>query len=454
MSGDNLMTLNVYVLDDDIETHVWNVVGQQSSAWLQGSITIQAAASSQDYVTTCTFDMGQYSDMASILCDSLQAYAEACRVEGVNIQWRNETFCPLSCLANSHYTDCASLCPNTCLHASTEGDCRSTEACTEGCVCDSGFVLSDRLCVPQQDCGCWDHGNIYHTLGESWLTDNCSTRCRCMGPEDMDCNLHSCMAEESCALQNGQYKCQPVGFSTCTISGDPHYQTFDGLPYNFMGNNTYVLVQTSGDNPNLIPISVRGKNANRHGLSDISYLDEVHVNVFGHEIRFTSRDDFEFDGVRMRPPMFPREGLSIQQSSHRIILQTDFGLTVIYDRREHAAILALFGPQMTHREKLELVAIQEVWYFALRNRSREPNNDGYDDHEHHYIPVQHEHLHYRYEVLKKIGEGGQGQVIGCLDHMRNTLVAVKILVSPLSPPLVGYGRLTDLALASTDLGTS
>ncbi|XP_078741205.1 dual specificity tyrosine-phosphorylation-regulated kinase 3-like [Lampetra fluviatilis] len=96
------------------------------------------------------------------------------------------------------------------------------------------------------------------------------------------------------------------------------------------------------------------------------------------------------------------------------------------------AILALFGPQMTHQEKLELVAIQEVWYFALRNRSRGPNNDGYDDHEHHYIPVQHEHLHYRYEVLKKIGYGGQGQVIRCLDHMRNTLVAVKILVSPLS----------------------
>ncbi|XP_061404133.1 dual specificity tyrosine-phosphorylation-regulated kinase 2-like [Lethenteron reissneri] len=96
------------------------------------------------------------------------------------------------------------------------------------------------------------------------------------------------------------------------------------------------------------------------------------------------------------------------------------------------AILALFGPQMTHRERLELAAIQEVWYFALRNRSRGPNNDGYDDHEHHYIPVQHEHLHYRYEVLKKIGYGGQGQVIRCLDHMRNTLVAVKILVSPLS----------------------
>ncbi|XP_061423310.1 uncharacterized protein LOC133351793 [Lethenteron reissneri] len=51
------------------------------------------------------------------------------------------------------------------------------------------------------------------------------------------------------------------------------------------------------------------------------------------------------------------------------------------------AILALFGPQMTHREKLELAAIQEVWYFALRNRSRGPNNDGYDDHEHHYILI-------------------------------------------------------------------
>ncbi|XP_061407638.1 uncharacterized protein LOC133342501 [Lethenteron reissneri] len=69
--------------------------------------------------------------------------------------------------------------------------------------------------------------------------------------------------------------------------------------------------------------------------------------------------------------------------------------------------------------------------YARRSHSRMPWSVG-DLAWLHCPQVQHEHLHYRYEVLKKIGEGGQGQVIWCLDHMRNTLVAVKILVSPLS----------------------
>ncbi|XP_061404148.1 dual specificity tyrosine-phosphorylation-regulated kinase 4-like [Lethenteron reissneri] len=117
-------------------------------------------------------------------------------------------------------------------------------------------------------------------------------------------------------------------------------------------------------------------------------------------------------------------------------------------------ILALFGPHLTNREKLELAAMQEVWYFALFNKSQGFNNDGYDDYERNYILFRHEHLRYRYEVLKKIGEGGQGQVIQCLDHKRNILVAIKILVSPSSSKQETYQKMElQIALELQDEGS-
>ncbi|XP_061404156.1 dual specificity tyrosine-phosphorylation-regulated kinase 2-like isoform X2 [Lethenteron reissneri] len=117
-------------------------------------------------------------------------------------------------------------------------------------------------------------------------------------------------------------------------------------------------------------------------------------------------------------------------------------------------IMALFGPHLTNREKLELAAMQEVWYFALFNKSQGFNNDGYDDYERNYILFRHEHLRYRYEVLKKIGEGGQGQVIQCLDHKRNILVAIKILVSPSSSKQETYQKMElQIALELQDEGS-
>ncbi|CAN0434434.1 unnamed protein product [Lampetra planeri] len=117
-------------------------------------------------------------------------------------------------------------------------------------------------------------------------------------------------------------------------------------------------------------------------------------------------------------------------------------------------ILGLFGPHLTNREKLELAAMQEVWYFALFNKSEGFNNDGYDDQERNYILFRHEHLRYRYEVLKKIGEGGQGQVIQCLDHKRNILVAIKILVSPSSSKQETYQKMElQIALELQDEGS-
>lgn len=43
------------------------------------------------------------------------------------------------------------------------------------------------------------------------------------------------------------------------------------------------------------------------------------------------------------------------------------------------------------------------------------------------ISQPNEHLHYRYEVIKKLGEGSFGVVLKCFDHKTKSYVGLKIL---------------------------
>lgn len=43
------------------------------------------------------------------------------------------------------------------------------------------------------------------------------------------------------------------------------------------------------------------------------------------------------------------------------------------------------------------------------------------------MQVLHDHIAYRYEVLEVIGKGSFGQVLKCLDHKTNEMVAIKII---------------------------
>lgn len=72
-------------------------------------------------------------------------------------------------------------------------------------------------------------------------------------------------------------------------------------------------------------------------------------------------------------------------------------------------------------------------YFCGHNAKKRPgavggqNNCGYDDESGCYIPVPHDHIAYRYEILKVIGKGSFGQVLKVYDHKTNQYVALKIV---------------------------
>ena len=45
------------------------------------------------FLGNCIYDMCEYDGMEAMLCDNVQAYAQACQSAGVTISWRNNTFC-------------------------------------------------------------------------------------------------------------------------------------------------------------------------------------------------------------------------------------------------------------------------------------------------------------------------------------------------------------------------
>ncbi|XP_061826169.1 dual specificity tyrosine-phosphorylation-regulated kinase 4 isoform X1 [Nerophis lumbriciformis] len=91
-----------------------------------------------------------------------------------------------------------------------------------------------------------------------------------------------------------------------------------------------------------------------------------------------------------------------------------------------------FQDRLTEFEKDEIMDYAEIWFLGLGCQKIEasqaaPQNGGYDDDHGSYIRVLHDHIAYRFEVLEVIGKGSFGQVLKCLDHKNNELVAVKMI---------------------------
>ncbi|NXG04623.1 ZAN protein, partial [Sakesphorus luctuosus] len=293
----------------------------------------------EDFVEICIYDMCQYDGMKSALCDIVQTYVETCKNHGITIKWRNSTFCPLPCPSRSHYKDCVSACPSTCNDIFASSLCEKTEECTEGCECDDNYVLSNGNCVPLSSCGCRDDDNNYYSAGETWITPHCTKRCQCQKNGVISCKSYSCDSRETCMIKNGKHKCHPTGFGRCQIMGDPHYTTFDGLVHHFQGKYTYIVAQTIPDLPDtLMQFSIEGMNSPLPRSRHITNLKEILINVYNHIVRFRQNKQVLLDGVRVRPPLRPHEGIHIYQRTTRIYLETDFGLYVSFDGNQNADI--------------------------------------------------------------------------------------------------------------------
>ncbi|XP_061566690.1 zonadhesin, like [Cololabis saira] len=291
------------------------------------------------FLGNCIYDMCEYDGMQATLCDNVEAYAQACQSAGVTISWRNNTFCPLPCPPNSHYSDCTAPCPPTCSDLFPIFCHLPPTTCIEGCQCNAGHVLSDNNCVPLNKCGCLSSDGEYHDVGDSWLTDRCVESCTCNPGGAITCDKHSCDPNTVCTLDKyGDLQCQPTKFDRCSVSGDPHYRTFDGFTHHFQGPYTYVLTKGYNLQGSQAPLQVTGKNIRRGGNRRISFLDEMHIDVYGVRVSFLQKMTVLVDGERVAPPLSVVHGLTITRSSRQVQLTTDFGLTVRFNGNSHGEI--------------------------------------------------------------------------------------------------------------------
>ncbi|OXB69018.1 hypothetical protein ASZ78_012846 [Callipepla squamata] len=149
------------------------------------------------YYQLCRFDACKCG--SSCMCNSLAHYAYVCGKHGVAVDFRSHiSYCAVMCHSGMLYHQCSSYCKHSCASLSMANICG--DDCAEGCNCPDGkyFEESVNFCV--------------------------SIVCRR--------GVFNCTS----------YPCPAV----CTIYGDRHYYTFDGLEYDYASDCQAYLLKVGG----------------------------------------------------------------------------------------------------------------------------------------------------------------------------------------------------------------
>ncbi|MBN3312334.1 FCGBP protein, partial [Atractosteus spatula] len=291
------------------------------------------------FMANCLYDACYYKGHPSAVCDAVATYAAACQNARITIQpWRSQSFCWPTCPRNSHYEVCGTGCPFTCHGLAAPKGCDLP--CREGCQCDDGYVLSGELCVPIADCGCLYNGWYYRKGDVFYPLSMCQQQCVCGEKGIVSCKSFSCPREQ-CRVVKGKRGCYPVGEGKCVASGDPHYISFDGRRFDFQGTCTYTLAKVCDGNGTLNAFSVNVENV-KYGSGNVAVTKTVFVWVYGH--KFTIRQGVQWNvivdnGVLNLPLSMNNGMITITQEGSNIIVQTDFGLKVLYDTAYYVEVI-------------------------------------------------------------------------------------------------------------------
>ncbi|PRD22813.1 UNVERIFIED_CONTAM: Dual specificity tyrosine-phosphorylation-regulated kinase 2 [Trichonephila clavipes] len=95
-------------------------------------------------------------------------------------------------------------------------------------------------------------------------------------------------------------------------------------------------------------------------------------------------------------------------------------------------VMKLYMYKLTPYEHHEILSYPQVHFIGANAKKRlcvigTANNSGYDDDQGSYLHTPHDHIAYRYEMIKIIGKGRFGQVIKAYDHKSHQNVALKIV---------------------------
>lgn len=113
--------------------------------------------------------------------------------------------------------------------------------------------------------------------------------------------------------------------ATCWASGDPHYKTFDGKHFSFMGDCAYTLAQPKDKS---FAITVRNVKC---GSSGVTCTKEVYISIQGNNVNLLMGKIPTINGIRIPSSGYSGSGLTIKKSGLFLSILSDMGLTVQWD---------------------------------------------------------------------------------------------------------------------------
>ncbi|KAJ8031643.1 IgGFc-binding protein [Holothuria leucospilota] len=234
----------------------------------------------------CEYDLCATLPDLFLLCNHLENLVTICKNAGVDIgNWRASVpDCPFECPVGTEYNHCGNACPATC---AWDEDENCGDECMETCECPENFVIADGKCIPKWECGCQLEDGRYLPVDGKSYNENCSETCTCHPRGIISCQTVTCHKHATCEMRAGEQRCY------CKEGFDGNGQTCKpvGIRLIFQ-DKVYELIQSGA-------VIVDGQN--RH----LPYQDG--------------------NGVRI-------------SKNRRTVLQTDFGLKVVWNNRQTAVI--------------------------------------------------------------------------------------------------------------------
>ncbi|XP_062054496.1 mucin-5AC [Lepus europaeus] len=185
-------------------------------------------------------------------------------------------------------------------------ECYSSQ-CVPGCVCPDGLV-ADGLggCITEEECPCV-HNEASYGPGETIWT-GCNT----------------------CTCENRKWRCsdEPC-LATCAVYGDGHYLTFDGRRYSFSGDCEYTLLQDQCGGNVSAQDAFRVVTENVPcGTTGTTCSKAIKIFLGSYELKLSDgKVEVVEKGKGQEPPY------SIRQMGIFLVLDTDAGLVLLWDRR-------------------------------------------------------------------------------------------------------------------------
>ncbi|KFW82285.1 Otogelin-like, partial [Manacus vitellinus] len=282
------------------------------------------------YYQLCRFDACKCG--SSCLCNALAHYAYVCGKHGVIVDFRSHiSYCAVMCHSGMLYHQCSSFCKHSCASLSMANVCG--DDCAEGCNCPDGkyFEESVNFCVSISACHCHYKGkalqpgeilstptgscqclngtvkcieasteNTVHICPDGKIYYDCRSPVPGLPAAGVNCGIScanlamnfSCVPSPPCAsgcicppgvCRRGIFNCTSYPCpAVCTIYGDRHYYTFDGLEYDYVSDcQTYLLKSTDNSN-----ISIIAQNKKCFD-NDIVCSKNVFITVGDTEIYFS-----------------------------------------------------------------------------------------------------------------------------------------------------------------------